>query len=125
MNIKKLLVVLSLVAVLVAGSVASVGAQTPMHTSGFKALYSAGQIKASARVLSALNRPIAGAAVQMSFEKDGLPTILRSGKTNAYGWVSLSAPASKGLWVVCVEEIHKLGFAYEPLQNTCASVFVP
>ncbi len=97
-----------------------------MHVSGFKATYvTTGQIKTRARVLDALNRPVAGAKVQVSFEKDGAPVILRSGLTGLYGNVTISAAVPAGYWTVCVEEIHKLGYHYDPAQNLCAAMRVP
>ena len=125
MNIRKIAVIFSLLVVLLAGTVLSAGAATPMHVSGFKAAYAFGQIKASLRVLDALNRPVAGANVQVSFERDGLPQILRSGTTGPLGGVRISAAVPAGLWTVCVEEIHKRGYAYEPTSNLCTSLRVP
>jgi len=125
MNIRKFAVVFTLLAVLVAGTVVSAGAQTPMHVSGFKLALAAGQTKASLRVLDGLNKPVAGANVQISFEKDGIPTILRSGMTGAFGYTAISAKLPAGNWRVCVEEVHKLGFGYNPTVNLCGSIQVP
>ena len=125
MNIKKFVVVLSILAVLVAGSVVSAGALTPVHVSSFKASYAGGQIKATTRVLDSLNKPVSSAAVKVSFEKEGKPIIFRTGMTNANGLVTLSAAVPAGKWLVCVEEIHKIGYEYNPLKNTCATIQVP
>jgi hypothetical protein len=125
MNIRKIAIVFSLLAVLIAGTVLSAGALTPMHVSGFRLSYLNGQTTARVRVLDALNRPVAGANVQVSFEKDGSPTILRSGMTGTYGNARISASLPAGRWVVCVEEIHKLGYDYNPATNLCSSISVP
>ena len=125
MNIRKIAVVFSLLVVLVAGTVVSAGAQTPRHVSGFKLALVNGQTKASLRVLDALNRPVAGANVQISFEKDGSPTILRSRLTGPLGNTAIYAKLPAGSWIVCVEEIHKLGFSYDPARNLCGSIRVP
>lgn len=125
MNIRKIAIVLSLLAVLLAGTVLSAGAATPMHVSSFQVTYLSGLTKARVRVLDSLNQPVAGAKVQVSFEKDGSPTILRSGTTGTYGRVGISASLPAGSWRVCVEEIHKLGYAYNPANNLCASIHVP
>jgi hypothetical protein len=125
MNIKKFVVLLSILAVLVAGSVVSVGALTPVHVSNFKVSYASGQIKATTRVLDSLNKSVSGAAVKVSFEKEGVPVIFRTGMTNANGSVTLSAAVPSGKWLVCVEEIHKVGYEYNPLTNTCAIIQVP
>ena len=126
MNIRKIAVVFTLLAVLAAGTVVSAGALTPMHVSSFKAVYvTTGQIKTSTRVLDSLNRPVAGAKVLISFEKDGAPIILRSGFTGPYGYAAISATVPAGHWTVCVEEIHKLGYDYNPLKNLCTAVLVP
>ncbi len=47
MNIRKLAVVFTLLAVLVAGTVLSAGAQTPMHVSGLRLAYASGKTIAS------------------------------------------------------------------------------
>ncbi len=125
MNIKKLVIAASLLAILIAGSVASVGALTPMHVGSFKVSSSSGQIKASVLVRDGLNRPVPGAAVQVSFEKDGLPTKLSSGMSGTFGWARTSATAPAGKWMVCVEEIHKIGFDFNPSSNICQSIQVP
>ncbi len=125
MNIRKIAIVLSLLAVLIAGTVVSAGAQTPLHVSAFRLSYAYGQTTARVRVLDALNRPVAGAKVQVSFEKDGLPTILRSGTTGTYGNARISASLPAGRWLVCVEEIHRLGYNYNPATNLCSSISVP
>lgn len=125
MNIKKLVVALSVLAVFMAGTVMSAGAATPMHVSSFSVAYSSGQINTVTRVLDSLNRPVAGAKVQISFEKDGLPTILRTGYTGTYGYARISAAVPAGRWVVCVEEIHKLGYVYNPATNLCKTISVP
>ncbi len=125
MNIRKIAILVSLLAVLLAGTVLSAGAAMPMHVSGFKVAYLNGQTKASLRVLDALNRPVSGAKVQISFEKDGLPTIFRYGMTGTFGWASVSTSLPAGRWIVCVEEIHKLGYDYNPATNLCSSISVP
>ncbi len=126
MNTRKIAIIVSLLAVLLAGTVLSAGAATPMHVSGFKVAYlSTGMTRASLHVLDAQNLPVAGAAVQISFEKDGLPTILRSGTTGLLGGVRISAALPAGSWVVCVEEIHKLGYIYDPANNLCSTIRVP
>ncbi len=125
MNIRKIAVIVSLLAVLLAGTVLSAGAVTPMHVTNFRVAYLSGQTRASLRVLDALNRPVAGAKVQISFEKDGLPTIFRYGTTGLYGWTAMSAALPAGQWVVCVEEIHKLGYVYDPANNLCGAISVP
>jgi hypothetical protein len=125
MNIKKFVVVLSILAVLVAGSVVSVGALTPLHVSSLKATYAAGHIKATVRVLDSLNKPVSNAAVKVSFEKEGAPIIFRTGMTNNNGVVARSATVPAGKWLVCVEEIHKIGYEYNPLKNTCTIIQVP
>ena len=125
MNIKKFAVVLSMLAVFVAVSVSSVGALTPVHVSSLKATYATGQIKATVHVLDALNKSVSNAAVQVSFEKEGLPVILRSGMTNRSGSTAISAVVPAGNWLVCVEEIHKIGYEYNPLHNTCTTILVP
>ncbi len=125
MNIRKIAVIVSLLAVLLAGTVLSAGAATPMHVVNFRLSYLSGQTKASLRVLDAMNRPVAGAKVQISFEKDGSPTIFRYATTGTFGGASVSASLPRGRWVVCVEEIHKLGYAYDPANNLCSSISVP
>ncbi len=125
MNIRKIAIIVSLLAVLLAGTVLSAGAATPMHVSGFKVFYASGLTKASLRVLDPLNHPVAGASVQISFEKDGVPTVFRYGKTGLFGWTTISAALPAGRWVVCVEEIHKLGYYYDPANNLCSSISVP
>ncbi len=125
MNTRKFFIMLSLVLVLLAGTVLSAGAATPMHVSGFQVAYASGLTKATLRVLDPMNRPVAGAKVQISFEKDGYPTILRSGLTGTYGRATIAAALPAGSWVVCVEEIHKLGFEYNPQNNLCAAIRVP
>ena len=125
MNTRKIAVIVSLLAVLLAGTVLSAGAATPMHVSGFRVAYLSGQTKASLRVLDALNRPVAGAKVQISFEKDGIPAIFRYGTTGPFGGASISASLPAGRWMVCVEEIHKLGYDYNPVKNLCSAISVP
>jgi len=125
MNIRKFAIVFSLLAVLIAGTVLSAAAATPMHVSAFKLGYAFGQTKASVRVMDALNRPVAGAKVQISFEKDGSPTILLSRMTGTFGKAGITASLPAGKWVVCVEEIHKAGFVYDSNQNLCSSIRVP
>jgi hypothetical protein len=125
MNIRKFAVVFSLLAVLIAGTVLSAAAATPMHVSGFKATYALGQTKASLRVLDALNRPVSAANVQVSFEKEGAPIVLRSHLTGALGWTSIAASLPAGKWMVCIEEIHKIGFNYNPAVNQCTTISVP
>ena len=125
MNIRKIAVLVSLLAVLLAGTVLSAGAAMPMHVSGFKVAYLSGQTRASLRVLDALNHPVAGAKVQISFEKDGSPIIFRYGTTGTFGFTSAAAALPAGKWVVCVEEIHKLGYDYNPATALCASISVP
>ncbi len=125
MNIRKIAILFSLLAVLLAGTVLSAGAATPMHVTNFKLAYMSGQTKASLRVLDALNRPVAGANVQISFEKDGAATIFRYGRTGLFGRASTSAALSAGRWVVCVEETHKLGYFYDPANSLCSSISVP
>jgi len=125
MNIRKFAIVFSLLAVLIAGTVLSAAAATPMHVSAFRLGYAFGQTKATVRVMDALNRPVAGANVQISFEKDGSPTILLSRMTGTFGKASIAASLPSGKWVVCVEEIHKAGFVYDPAQNLCSSIAVP
>jgi hypothetical protein len=125
MNIRKFAILVSLLAVLVAGTVLSARAETPMQVSGFQVAYAAGHINTSMQVLDALSSPVARAKVQVSFEKDGSRTILRSGKTSASGFVSIAASVPSGNWKVCVEEIHKRGFDYSPATNLCTSISVP
>ncbi len=125
MNIKKIALAVSLLAVFVAGTVVSAGALTPMKVSSFSLAYAGGQIKSTTRVLTSSNHPVAGAKVQVSFEKDGIPTILRSGMTNTFGVARISAAVPAGRWMVCVEEIHKIGYEYNPLVNKCAAIRVP
>ncbi len=125
MKIKKFVIVLSILAVLIAGSVSTVGALTPMHVSSLKAAYATGQIKATVRVLDGLNKPVSSAAVQVSFEREGVPVILRSHMTSKYGLSTISAAVPAGNWKVCVEEIHKVGYHYNPPQNICTSIRVP
>ena len=124
MNIRKFAIVLSLLAVLLTGTVLSAGAQTPMHPSGFRVAYASGITKASLHVLDNLNRPVAGAKVQISFEKEGAPQIFRTAMTGAMGGVRFSAALPAGSWRVCVEEIHKLGYSYNPASNLCSTVRV-
>lgn len=125
MNIRKFAVLFTLLAVLVAGTVVSAGALTPMHPAGFKVAYSDGQIKASMRVLDGLNRSVAGAQVKVSFEKDGRLPIFRTGMTGPLGGAIVAAKLPAGNWIVCVEEIHKLGYDYNPATNLCSSIRVP
>jgi hypothetical protein len=125
MNIRKIAILVSLLAVLLAGTVLSAGAAAPMHVSNFKVAYLSGQTRATFRVLDALNHPVAGASVQISFEKDGLAPIFRYGRTGLFGWTSISAGLPAGKWVVCVEEIHKLGYDYNPATNLCSAISVP
>ncbi len=125
MNIRKIAILVSLLAVLLAGTVLSAGAVTPMHVTNFQLSYLSGQTRAHLRVLDALNRPVSGAQVQISFEKDGSPTIFRYGITGLYGGTTVSAALPAGRWVVCVEEIHKLGYEYNPLNNLCGAISVP
>ena len=125
MNIRKIAILVSLLAVLLAGTVLSAGAATPMHVSNFRLGYLSGQTKASLRVLDAMNRPVAAANVQISFEKDGRAPIFRYGKTGLFGSTSVSAALPAGKWVVCVEEIHKLGYDYSPATNLCSTISVP
>jgi hypothetical protein len=124
MNIRKIAIILSLAVVLVAGTVLSAGAETPMSPSGFQVSYALGHAKASLRVLDALNRPVAGANVQISFEKEGSPAILRWHLTNTSGFASISAALGRGNWTVCVEEIQKRGYDYSPATNLCTSIVV-
>ncbi len=125
MNMKKLVVALSLLAVLVAASVASVGALTPMQVASLNATYAFGRIKANVSVVDALSRPIPGAYVQVSFEKTDGPSYLRTVRTSLAGLAAPSIAATAGNWTVCVEEIHKIGFTYDPIQNVCTSIVVP
>jgi hypothetical protein len=125
MNIRKFAVLFTLLAVLVAGTVVSAGALTPMHVSGFKLSFGTGQAKASMRIQDSLNRPVAGAKVKVSFEKDGAPVILRSGMTGLFGRTIIAASLPAGNWKVCVEEVHKIGFDYNPLTNLCSAIRVP
>jgi hypothetical protein len=125
MNVRKIAVLVSLLAVLLAGTVLSAGAAAPMHVTNFRVAYLNGQTRATLRVLDALNHPVAGALVQISFEKDGVPTIFRYGRTGLFGWTAISAALPAGQWVVCVEEIHKLGYDYNPATNLCSSIRVP
>ena len=125
MNIRKIAILVSLLAVLLAGTVLSAGAATPMHVSAFRLSYLSGQTKATLRVLDAMNHPVAAANVQISFEKDGLAPIFRYGKTGLFGGTSISAALPAGKWIVCVEEIHKLGYDYNPATNLCSSISVP
>ncbi len=127
MNVRKLAMIVSLLAVLLAGTVLSAGAAMPMHVSSFHVAYISltGRTRATVRVLDALNHPVAGANVQFSFEKDGAPTILRNSLTGLYGWARTSVALPAGQWVVCVEEIHKLGYFYDPANNLCSTINVP
>jgi hypothetical protein len=125
MNIRKIALAASLLAVFVAGTVLSAGALTPVKVSSFSVAYASGQIKSTTRALTFSNRPLAGAKVQISFEKEGLPVILRSGMTNALGYARVSAAVPAGSWTVCVEEITKIGYEYNPLVNKCAAIRVP
>jgi hypothetical protein len=125
MNTKKFLVILSILAVLLSATVLSAGAAAPAHVSTFKVSHVARQIKATVGVANALNKAISGAKVQVSFEKEGLPIILRNGLTNAFGRTTIAASVPAGKWLVCVEEIHKLGYTYNPAQNLCSTIIVP
>jgi hypothetical protein len=95
-----------------------------MHVASLKASYSAGQINSTVSVQDKLDRPVSGAAVQISLEQDGFPTIFRTGITSKFGLAVLSAKVPAGNRIACVEEIHKLGFEYDPLQNDCTSIQV-
>ena len=125
MNIKKLFITFGLVAVLLAGTFASAGAATPVHVATFKAAYSAGSIKTTVGVADALNKPLSGAKVQISYEREGSPIKLLNAMTNAKGIAQFSSAFTKGKWHVCVEEIHKLGFVYNPTQALCTKIIVP
>lgn len=125
MNIRKIAVVFSLLAVLLAGTILSAGASTPMQVSNFQLALVSGRTRASLTVLDMLNHPVAGAKVQVSFEKDGSPTINRSRLTNTAGNVAFAPLLPPGNWTVCVEEIHKLGYSYDPAANLCSSITVP
>jgi hypothetical protein len=72
-----------------------------------------------------MNKPVAGAKVQVSFEREGLPQIFRTGMTGPFGGAFLSATVPAGKWLVCVEEIHKIGYDYNPAKPACTSVQVP
>ncbi len=125
MNLKKMLLVVSLLAVLVAGSAVSVGALTPMRVASLRAAYLYGQVKTFVKVQDSMSRPVAGATVRVSFEKGDNPAIVRSGLTNLYGAVALSVPASAGHWTMCVESISKTGYVFDPAQDPCVSLYVP
>lgn len=125
MNIRKIAIIVSLLAVLLAGTFLSAGAATPMHVAAFRLANLSGQTRSSVRVLDALNRPVAGAKVQISFEKDGAAPIFRYGTTGLFGGTSISASLPAGKWMVCVEEIHKLGYVYDPAKSLCTSISVP
>ncbi len=125
MNTRKIAIMLSLVAVLLAGTVLTAAAATPMQVSGFSLALVNGQAQASLHVQDALSQPIARAKVQISFEKDGSATIYRTRRTDASGNVSFAASLPAGTWVVCVEEIHKRGFSYDPTSNLCSSISIP
>ena len=56
MNTRKIAIIVSLLAVLLAGTVLSAGAAAPMHVAGFRVAYLSGQTKASLRVLDAMAR---------------------------------------------------------------------
>jgi hypothetical protein len=73
MNIKKFFITFGLVTVLLAGTFASVSAASPVHVTTFKAVYSAGSIRTRVGVADALNKPLSGAKVQISYEKEGVP----------------------------------------------------
>ncbi len=125
MNTRKFAIMLSLVAVLLAGTVLTAAAATPMQVSGFKVALVNGQAQASLQVQNALSQPVAGAKVRISFEKDGSATIYRTHRTDASGNVSFAASLPAGTWMVCVEEIHKRGFSYDPASNLCSSISIP
>lgn len=125
MNTRKIAIMLSLVVVLLAGTVLSAAAATPMQVSGFSVALVNGQARASLHVQNALSQPVAGAKVRISFEKDGLPTIYRAHRTDASGNASFAVSLPKGTWMVCVEEVHKLGFSYDPATNLCSSISIP
>ncbi len=125
MNFKKVLLVVSLLAMLVAGTVVSAGALTPLKVASLKAYTAYGQVRTYVKVQDFLGRPVAGAAVRVSFEKGDNPAIVRSGLTNLYGAVVLSVPASAGQWTMCVESITKTGYVFDPAQDPCVSLLVP
>jgi hypothetical protein len=125
MNIKKFFITFGLVTVLLAGTFASVSAASPVHVTTFKAVYSAGSIRTTVGAADALNKPLSGAKVQISYEKEGVPIMLLNAATNAQGIAHFSGAVTKGKWLVCVEEINKPGFNYSPAKPLCTTITVP
>ena len=125
MNIKKFFITFGLVAVLLAGTFASAGAVTPVHVTIFKAAYSAGSIRTTVGAADKLNQPLSGAKVRVSYEKEGSPIKLLNSTSNTLGIARFSSPVTKGKWLVCVEEINKPGFNYNPAKALCTTIIVP
>ncbi len=125
MNIRKYAIIFTLLAVLLAGTALSAGAASPMHVAAFRVAYLSGQTKTTVRVFNALNQPVSGAKVQVSFEKEGAAQIFRSTLTSLMGYARFSLALPAGNWTVCVEEIHKLGYFYDPANSLCKTISVP
>ena len=126
MNIRKISLIISLVAGLLAATVLSAGAAVPMHVVNFHITYVAPHTHAGLRVLDALNHPVVGALVTIAFWQAGRTSpIIRSHLTGLHGGMSVSATLTAGKWLACVRSITKPGYIYSPVTRLCTPFTVP
>ena len=125
LNIRKIALIVSLLAVLLAGTVLSAGAATPMYVGAFHVTYVAPHTHAVVRVIDALKHPIAGALVTIAFSQPGRLPIVRSHITGLHGGTTVSATLTAGKWLVCVQSITKAGYVYSPAKKLCTVFAVP